>query len=97
MLKLLDAELIDEQKIKHTNNYSEVLKLYKSNKSYTFANDSQGNQNVRLAWLEMICPSTGSTYMIEVCPSFNNALSAAKWIRPKVVPQSMKYNWISAN
>jgi hypothetical protein len=97
LLNFLGAVLVDEQIIKHTNNYSETQRLYKTKERFSWANDSQGNQNVQLAWNEMICPSTGSTYLIETCPTFNNVIDSAKWLRPKSVPLNLIYQWQSAN
>lgn len=97
VLDFLDAEIISKETVKHTNTYSEDFILYKSKTSFNWANDSKGNQNVKLAWLSMICPSTGQNYLIEVCPTFNKAINAAKWIRPKQVPIDLPYIWQSAN
>jgi hypothetical protein len=97
VLDFLRAELISEEEIKHTDNYSEKISLFKSKLSFQWANDSKGNLNSKLAWLSLICPSTGQNYLIEVCPTLKTATEAAKWIRPKQVPFDLKYSWISAN
>lgn len=80
----------------HTN-YSERLQLFKTKQKYSWANDSKGNTNTKLAWLHEVCPSTGTDYLIPVCPSHNTAVDAAKACRPKLVPSSLPYKWMSAN
>jgi hypothetical protein len=97
VLDFLGAELVSSETIIHNNEYSEKISLFKSKSSFSWANDSKGNLNSKLAWLSMICPSTGQNYLIEVCPTLNTAIDAAKWTRPKQIPFDLKYNWISAN
>ena len=96
VLKFLGAEIIDEQTIVHPNSV-ETQKLYKTKKSFSWANDSKGNTNVPLAWNEMVCPSTGQTYLIETCPSFDSVVESAKWLRDSRVPTDVPYEWQSAN
>jgi hypothetical protein len=96
VLSFLGAELVDEQEIVHETS-KEVQRLYKTKKKFEWANDSKGNSNVQLAWNEMQCPSTGQTYLIETCPTFNNVVESAKWLRPSFVPNSVPYHWQSAN
>lgn len=97
LLQMLDAEVVDEQTIVHANGYQETQRLIKSKKSYEWASDSQGNDNVKLAWNEMTCPSTGTTYLISTCPTFDNVIDSAKWLRPDGVPTNVDYVWQSAN
>jgi hypothetical protein len=97
VLNFLKARLEDTQIVKHTESYTEELKLFKTSERYDWANDSKGNSGVQLAWVQFKCPSTDSYYMIEVCPSFSNVVEAAKWLRPKNVPSNLIYQWQSAN
>jgi hypothetical protein len=96
VLSFLGAELIDEQEIVHETS-KEVQRLYKTKKKFEWANDSNGNSNVQLAWNEMQCPSTGQTYLIETCPTFNSVVESAKFLRPSFVPNTVPYHWQSAN
>ncbi len=93
LLKFLSANLVDEKTLTHTNGQKETLKLYKTKNKFTFAKDSNGRENVELSWLEETCPSTGQTYLIDVCPTLNTALDAAKFCRPKHVDLNVEYNW----
>lgn len=93
LLKFLNADLIDQQTITHDNGKKETLKYYKTKEKYSFLLDSKGNNNVSYAWLEETCASTGQTYLIDSCPSFTNAVEAAKFHRPKGIPKSLDYNW----
>jgi hypothetical protein len=96
LLKFLDAELIDERTIVHENSM-EIQRLYKTKKKFSWANDSKGNSNVQLAWNEMMCPSTGQTYLIETCPTFNSVVESCKFLRPSFIPADLDYSWVSAN
>jgi hypothetical protein len=96
VLFFLGAEVVDEQEIVHETS-KEIQRLYKTKKRFEWANDSKGNSNVQLAWNEMQCPSTGQTYLIETCPTFNSVVESAKWLRPSFVPNSVPYHWQSAN
>jgi len=97
LLKFLDAKIVDEKNIYHSNDYSEILRLYKTNESYDFLVNRHGENNNPYSWLEMSCPSTGQIYLIDTCPTFNDVLECAKWHRPKFVPNSVPYIWQSAN
>ncbi len=97
LIKFLDVKLIDEQVVNHENGYSETLKIWQTKNRYSFLVDSNGNQNQPYAFIEMICPSTGQTYLIDTCPTFTDAVKCAKWHRPKNVPESIPYVWQSAN
>jgi hypothetical protein len=97
LIKFLDVKLIDEQVVNHENGYSETLKLWQTKNRYSFLVDSKGNQDQPYAFIEMICPSTGQTYLIDTCPTFTDAVKCAKWHRPKHVPESIPYVWQSAN
>ncbi len=97
LMKFLNATLVDEKKVEHENGYSETLRIWKTKQKYSFLVDSKGNTDVPYAWIEMICPSTGQTYLIDTCPTFKDAIECAKWHRPKMVPSSVPYVWQSAN
>jgi hypothetical protein len=97
LMKFLNATIVDEQEVNHANGYSETLRLWKTKKKFKFLVDKDGNENQPYAWIEMICPSTGQTYLIDTCPSFKDAVACAKWHRPKAVPESVPYVWQSAN
>jgi hypothetical protein len=97
LLEMLQAELVDTVVFNHANGYSETQKLYRTKEKYSWASDSKGNEDVKLAWQEMKCPSTGATYLISTCPSFDKAEDSAKWLRPQNVPVEIPYEWQSAN
>jgi len=97
LIKFLDAIKVDEQIINHANNYSETMILYKTKSKYSFLKDSKGNTNVSYAWLSMNCPSTGSNYLIDTCPTFTDVLECAKWHRPNQINSKIPYFWQSAN
>lgn len=97
LIKFLDAIKVDEQIIHHANNYSETMILYKTKSKYSFLKDSKGNTDVSYAWLSMNCPSTGSNYLIDTCPTFTDVLECAKWHRPNQINSKIPYFWQSAN
>lgn len=97
LLEMLDAVVIDEQIINHPNNYTEKIRILHSKQKYSFLQNSKGKLNQPYAWIEMTCPSTGSVYLIDTCPTFKNALECAKWHRPDEIPVELEYSWISAN
>lgn len=97
LIKFLDAIKVDEQIIHHANNYSETMILYKTKSKYSFLKDSKGNTDVSYAWLSMNCPSTGSNYLIDTCPTFTDVLECAKWHRPSQINSKIPYFWQSAN
>src|SRR3990172_2802890 len=92
-----NSELMDEKNIFHTKDYSEKLRLYRTKEKYSFLQNSKGEANQPYAWIEMTCPSTGNTYLIDTCPLFTDVVECAKWHRPEVVPNNLDYAWISAN
>ena len=94
---MLDAVVIDEQIINHPNNYTEKIRILHSKQKYSFLQNSKGELDQSYAWIEMTCPSTGSVYLIDTCPTFTNALECAKWHRPNEIPVELEYSWISAN
>jgi hypothetical protein len=97
VMDMLGAELVDEQVIEHKNGYKEKQRLFRTKETFPFAMDSKGGENAKLAWNEMICPSTGRPYLIETCPLFSSVVDSAKWLRGEVVPTDIPYQWASAN
>jgi len=97
LLEMLDAIVIDTKQINHSNGYTETIRLLQSKQKYSFLQNSKGKLNQPYAWIEMTCPSTGSVYLIDTCPTFTNALECAKWHRPNEIPLELEYLWLSAN
>ena len=97
MLDFLNAILIDCKIVKHTNEYSETIKLYKTKQKYSFLQNSKGELDQPYAWINLVCPSTGTEYFIDTCPTFTDAVECAKWHRPKQIPMNLEYQWLSAN
>ena len=93
LLKFLNAELIDEQKLAHYDGYDEIIKLYKTKESYNFLQDRYGNFNQKYCWTEITCPSTNSVYLIDNSADFTDALVALKFLRPSFVPEELSYVW----
>lgn len=97
LLKMLNAEVVDRQTVVHEGGYSEEITLYRTRERFPFLQNSKGESDQPGAWLELVCPSTKTRYLIDVCPLFDNALDAAKWLRPEKVPGNVPYIWQSAN
>lgn len=97
LLQMLDAYVVDEQTITHSNGYIEQVRLLKSKQSHSFLMNSKGELNQPYAWIEMKCPSTGATYLIDTCPTHTDAKECMKWHRPDGVPAELAYSWMSAN
>lgn len=97
MLSLLGAEVIDNKTIKHLNGEAEELTLFRTKEKFEMEEDLNGISPAPLAWLKMVCPSTGSTYLIPTDGSFNDCLEAAKYHRPNLVPKEVDYAWIQRN
>jgi len=92
-MKLLDAKLFKEQNVKHSDSYSENLRLFRSQNKYKFLLDSKGKNNNPYCWLEYTCPSTGTIYLIDTFADFKTPLDAAKFHRPSLVPFEVPYEW----
>ncbi len=92
-----DSLGIETKIIEVKETYSEIIKLYKTKESYSFLLNSKGKNNQPYAWINMKCPSTGQEYLIDTCPTFNDAIKCAAWHRPKNIPLSLPYIWQSAN
>jgi len=97
LIKFLGAQVVDEQTVVHEGGYTETLKLYKTKQKFPELQNSKGEYNQQAAWIYMVCPSTGQSYLIDTCPLFKDAVECAKWHRPKGVPASVPYLWQSAN
>ena len=93
LLDFLEAVLVDEKTIKHTEDYSEIVRLYKTKETYSILQDRHGNMGQPYCWSEIVCPSTGQVYLIENSADFTNALEAVKWLRPSFVPSELLYTW----
>lgn len=97
MLEFLGATETDRDLVTHGNGDIEELVLYKTKEKFKEETDLKGNSNVPLAWLRMICPSTGTRYLIPTDSSFDNCIEAAKYHRPSQVPTKLQYKWMSRN
>ena len=70
MFELLGAEEIDSRTIVHQNGELEEVKLYKTKETFPEFD------NAPLAWVGMVCPSTGTNYLQGVEPHHTSALDA---------------------
>jgi hypothetical protein len=93
MLKFLEAKKVHEQKFVHANGDIETMELYKTVETYKNEEDLNGNSPAPLAWLKIICPSTGSVYLIPSDGAFNTCAAAAKYHRPDFVAHNVPYIW----
>lgn len=89
MMKLLEAQLVDEVSITHENGETETIGYYKTKKSLnTF-------KRKPYAWRKVICPSTGTSYLTPTNPDLKSAMDVAKFHRPDFVPSNIPYSWFS--
>ena len=65
LMEFLGSEIVDEKTIEHESGHKEIVRLWKTKKSYGFLQDRFGNMNQPYCWSEMICPSTNSTYLVD--------------------------------
>ena len=93
LLKFLGAVMVDEKKLHHNEEHVETLRLYKTKERYDFIQDHHGNLGQPYCWSEMTCPSTGQVYLIENSAAFDDAIEAAKFLRPAWVPADIDYSW----
>jgi len=93
LLKFLGAKVVDEKQIEHFEGYKETVRLYKTKENYEILQDRFGNMGQPYCWSEIVCPSTGTTYLIENSADFTDAEEALKWLRPSFVPQELLYRW----
>jgi hypothetical protein len=97
LLKFLNASIINEQEIKHTSGHNEIVRIWKTKNRYSFISDINGNMNQPYAWLELKCPTSGSTYLIPTSSHFNDAVECCKFHRPQQIPMELKYDFKSFN
>lgn len=93
MMTFLGAEVVDKQNVVHENGEMEELTLYKTKEKFALESDLTGKSNVPLAWLGVVCPSTGQRYMLPSDSSFTNVIDAAKYHRPEEVPTDKDYRF----
>lgn len=93
LMKFLNAVEVDSRTLVHSNGNSETVKLYKTRDSYEFLQDHLGNTNVPYAWTSMVCPSTGTEYLVDTSAAFDSVLDSIKFHRPEFVPVSLDYDW----
>lgn len=95
LMKFLNAKMIDEKEIVHSNGHNEIVRLYKTKEKYSILQDHNGNTNVPYAWTYMKCPSTGTEYLIDTSAAFDNVIDALKFHRPEGIPTTLDYVWQS--
>jgi len=95
MMEFLDAYEYGKEVIDHKNGEKETLVLYRTKETFPELSDINGNTNVPLCWLKLICPSTNTTYLISTDASFKTPLEAAKFHRDGDVPFELEYSWLS--
>lgn len=93
LMGFLNAEVVDEQEITHSSGRTEIVRLYKTKKSFPFLNDHLGKSGCPYAFTEMVCPSTDTTFLIETSSAFTSALESMKYHRPRRVEMDMAYDW----
>ena len=71
IMEVLGAEEIDKGVIQHQNDEIEVIKLYKTREVFPECH------NKPLAFVKLVCPSTGTDYIIACHPDHTNAIDAA--------------------
>jgi hypothetical protein len=89
IMKLLDAELVDETTFVHPNGESEVISFYRTKGKLN------KHKNEAFAWRKVTCPSTGTNYLTPTDPNLKSAIDVAKFHRPSFVPKSTNYEWFS--
>lgn len=97
LMEFLDAKVVDEQTVSHSSGHIETVKLWKTNQKFEFLNDLNGNMNQPYAWIELICPTSGSKYLISTSPHFVDALEACKFHRPSKINLDMEYDFEEFN
>jgi hypothetical protein len=70
VMNLLAATVIDKKIIKHANGENEIVKLLKTKDTF------KEIDNQPFAWVSVVCPSTGSNYLLGVEPHHTNAKKA---------------------
>lgn len=97
LINFLNAVVVDSKTITHTSGHKETIRLWKTKEKYDFLSDINGNMNQPYAWMELKCPSTGSIYLIDTSAHFTDALEAAKFHRPTLIPNELRYDFIEFN
>lgn len=97
LMKFLGASIVDEKTINHSSGYNEIVKLWKTNNSFPFLSDINGNSNQPYCWLELTCPTSKSVYLIDSSSHFTDAVEACKFHRPKSIPMELKYDFSDFN
>ena len=69
------------------------MELYKTTEYFMEEEDLNGSCPAQLAWLKIICPSTGSVYLIPSDSAFDTCVEAAKYHRPDYVTKEVPYTW----
>jgi uncharacterized protein DUF6745 len=95
MLELLGAHEVDRKTFVHEGGETEEMILFKTKEKFKGETDLNGKENVPLAWLKMICPSTNATFLLPSDSSFKSCEEAAKYHRPSTVPANVPYTWNS--
>ena len=70
-LTMMEAKMIDDGTFVHANGELETVELYKTDFTLPETDDNP------LMWVKFICPSTGSSYFIDVEPIYSSAVDAA--------------------
>ena len=76
IMKLLGAETVDVKEITHANGDRETVELLKTRD--TFAEIG----NNPFAWVKVVCPSSGTNYLLGVEPRHTSALEAVASLSP---------------
>ena len=76
IINLLGAEIKDSKTIHHANGDVETVELLKTKDTFPELD------NEPMAWVKMICPSTGTNYLIGVEPKYNDATEAIASLSP---------------
>jgi len=97
MMEFLEAYEYGRDEITHTNGDVETLILYRTKETFPELKDINGDSDVPLCWLKLVCPSTGQNYLISTDSTFKTPIEAAKYHRPEEVPFDLAYSWFSRN
>ena len=76
IMNLLGAEMTDTKTIHHVNGDVETVELLKTKDTFPELD------NKPMAWVKMICPSTGTTYLQGVEPQYTDAIEAIASLSP---------------
>jgi hypothetical protein len=76
IMQLLGAKTVDTREITHANGDTETVELLKTQERF----EETGNEP--FAWVKVVCPSTGTNYLLGVEPHHTNALEAVASLSP---------------